>query len=84
MSYVCGDTPEYRRIIIDGHSYVKLNLFAALQHFRDANAIRTLWVDRQYSLVGICYVYGIMRVEALVPEGSLRLDSNGPQAFTIV
>lgn len=73
VSYVWGDTPEYRRIIVDGHSfYVKLNLFAALQHFRDANAIRTLWVDsiciqqtdppekgRQVQLMGKIYENGL-------------------------
>lgn len=73
VSYVWGDKPEYRRIIVDGHSfYVKLNLFAALQHFRDPNVIRALWVDsiciqqtdppekgRQVQLMGKIYENGL-------------------------
>ncbi|RDI76617.1 hypothetical protein Vi05172_g13390 [Venturia inaequalis] len=73
VSYVWGDTPEYRRIIVGGHSfYVKLNLFAALQHFRDATTTRTLWVDsiciqqtdppekgRQVQLMGKIYENGL-------------------------
>ncbi|QDS76165.1 hypothetical protein FKW77_007576 [Venturia effusa] len=73
VSYVWGDTPQYRRIIVDGHSfYVKLNLFAALQHFRDTDATRTLWVDsiciqqtnppekgRQVQLMGKIYENGL-------------------------
>jgi hypothetical protein len=46
ISYVWGDSTEIRRIIVDGHSfYVTLNLFHALQHFRDEHSERALWAD---------------------------------------
>lgn len=46
VSYVWGDLTELRRIIVDGHwFYVTLNLFHALQHFRDEREERTLWAD---------------------------------------
>lgn len=46
ISYVWGSSAEIRRILVDGHwIYVTLNLFHALQHFRDPNGERTLWAD---------------------------------------
>lgn len=45
VSYVWGESGKQRRIQVDGHSFlVTVNLFEALQHFRDEHAERVLWV----------------------------------------
>ena len=73
---------ELRRIIVDGHwFFVTLNLFHALQHFRDEREPRTLWADaiciqqtnppekgRQVQLMGKIYENSLRTLVWLGPD----------------
>lgn len=46
LSYTWGNPVNSKPVLIDGFNFnVTLNLYNALQHFRDQNELRTFWID---------------------------------------